>query len=52
MVLIKPQKAAIKWNKVGDDTEFDNHYPSLGRFIGDLFRGEIKGFIRPRADEK
>lgn len=51
VVRIRPQKAALKWTKVPKG-EFGNDYPSLGQFIRDLFKGEIKGFIRPRNDDE
>lgn len=49
VVRIRPQRAAIKWSQAPKE-EFDNDYPSIGKFVGDLIKGEIKGFIRPRND--
>lgn len=50
IVRMLPQKAPISWCN-GIKGDFKNDYPSIGQFIGDLIKGEIKGFIRPRADE-
>lgn len=30
--------------------EFETNYPSVGEFLADVLRGDIKGFIRPNSD--
>lgn len=47
---IKPQRAAIQWTRDLKGS-FKDDYPSIGQFIGDLFKGELKGFIRPKLNE-
>lgn len=49
VVRVTPQRASIQWTTA--PMEFDKDYPPIGQFIVDLLKGEIKGFIRPRADD-
>lgn len=51
VVRIQPQRAPIKWSSDSSREDFENDYPSIGQFLVDLFKGEIKGFIRPRFVE-